>query len=188
MQPAQPLTIRNPEVLAAVEQRFGSHLREHYESNGMLVLVFDAAVNVEVCQFLKTAPQLTYDMMLDLCGVDYPSRRERFETVVHLHSMKYQHRLRLRFPIAGDPPRIRSLSGLWLAADWAEREAYDLFGIIFDGHPDLRRILNPDDFEGHPLRKDFPTRGLQRGRFPLGDVINNKRREFPKFYQNESES
>ncbi|MDK9699501.1 MAG: NADH-quinone oxidoreductase subunit C [bacterium] len=182
MNAAEPLTVRNPFVITAITEKFGKAIVEQYESNGMLVLMCDPAVNVELCTFLKITEGLEYNMMLDLCGVDYPSRKERFEVVVHLHSMKYQHRIRLRFPILGAEPKIRSLSDVWLAADWAEREAFDFFGIDFVGHPDLRRILNPDDFEGHPLRKDFPTRGLKRGSFPLGRVINNKRTETPDFY------
>ncbi len=181
MQPAAPLTERNPIVLAKMQEAFGDAIREQYESNGMLVLVLDAAKNVEICTFLRDTEDLSYKMMLDLCGVDYPSRAERFEVVMHLHAMKYQHRIRLRFPIPGKDPEIRTVSNIWVAANWAEREAFDFFGIKFIGHPDLRRILNPHDFEGHPLRKDFPTRGLKRGRFPLGEVINNKRAELPDF-------
>ena len=183
MQPAAPLTERNPAILEMVRKEFGNSIRETYESNGMLVLLLDPTVNVEVCRMLKESPDCSYNMMLDLCAVDYPSRKERFEIVVHLHSMKYQHRIRLRFPMLGNEPEIRTLSVLWDGANWAEREAFDLFGVKFAGHPDLRRIVNPHDFEGHPLRKDFPTKGLKRGRFPLGDVINNKRVEFPEFYQ-----
>lgn len=185
MQAARPLTERNPIVLEAVKKQFGDAILESYESNGMLVLMVAADKNVDVCTFLRDESDLSYKMMFDLCGVDYPSRKERFEVVIHLHSMKFQHRIRLRFPIPGKDPEIATLSNVWVSANWAEREAYDFFGIKFLGHPDLRRILNPHDFEGHPLRKDFPTRGLKRGRFPLGEVINNKRQEFPDQYQDE---
>lgn len=185
MFPAPPLTDRNPKVRSALEQKFGSAIREVYESNGMLVVMLDPAVNVEVCTYLRDDPELDYNMMFDLCAVDYPARKERFEIVIHIHSMKFQHRMRLRFPLMGDEPEVRTLSEVWVSANWAEREAFDLFGVKFTGHPDLRRILNPHDFEGHPLRKDFPTRGMKRGRFPLGDVGNNKRREFPEKYSEE---
>ncbi|MCX7835294.1 MAG: NADH-quinone oxidoreductase subunit C [bacterium] len=187
MFPAPPLQQRNPIVSDFIHRNFQYHLLEEYHSNGMLVFVMNKMCNFELIQLLRDDSETSYDMMLDLCGADYPSRKERFEVIVHLHSMKYQHRIRLRFPIDGEPPEIRSITDLYCAANWAEREAYDLFGIRFIGHPNLKRILNPDDFEGHPLRKDFPVKGLKRGHFPLGHVINNKRNDAPKFYTESNE-
>jgi len=95
---------------------------------------------------------------IDLCAVDYLARPEgRFEVVVHLLSMEARFRLRLRVAVPGDDPRVPSLTGVFPGANFYEREAYDLFGIRFDGHPDLTRLLLPDDWEGHPLRKDHPV-------------------------------
>lgn len=187
MFPAPPLTQRNPIVSTLIHQHFEDDILEEYISNGMLVFIMNKSCNYELVKFLKEHPDTSYDMLLDLCGADYPSRKERFEVIVHLHSMKYQHRIRLRFPIGGEPPEIQSLTELHCAANWAEREAFDLFGIHFIGHPNLRRILNPEDFEGHPLRKDFPVKGLKRGHFPLGHVINNKRNDKPQFYTENKE-
>lgn len=185
MLPAKPLQELNPKVSQLIRQKFEVQVLEEYESNGMLVFLLQPNSNVEIIEYLKNNSELSYDMMLDLCGADYPSRKERFEVIVHLHSMKNQHRIRLRFPIGGEPPTIRSITGLFLAADWAEREVFDLFGIQFLDHPDLKRIVNPDDFEGHPLRKDFPVKGLKRGHFPLGHTINNKRNDAPIFFSEE---
>jgi len=107
-----------------------------------------------------------YSMLLDLGGVDYLERVPRFEVVYHLLKMPSgTERLRLRCPLA-DGEHLPTASDLWKSADWAEREVFDLFGIIFDGHPDLRRIQMPHDWEGHPLRKDYPLRGPARERSP----------------------
>ncbi len=96
-------------------------------------------------------------MLLDLCGVDYPERDERFEAVYHLYSLPRGERLRLKVPVTEADPSLPSLIGVWKAADWFEREAYDMFGLTFDGHPNLRRILTHDAFRGHPLRKDYDS-------------------------------
>jgi NADH/F420H2 dehydrogenase subunit C len=116
-----------------------------------------------------------YTMLLDLGGVDYLGRRPRFEVVYHLLKMPVTPagvaqigtpaRLRVRC-LANEGDRVPSVMDLWPAADWAEREVYDLFGIVFDNHPDLRRIQMPYDWEGHPLRKDYPLRGPARERSP----------------------
>ena len=120
----------------------------------------------DVARFLKDHG---YSMLLDIGGVDYLGRRppeERFEVVYHLLDLQRLRRIRLRVALPEDNPEVPSLSDLWPSANWAEREAFDLFGIRFTGHPDLRRILMPDDWEGHPLRKDYPLRGPQRSAQP----------------------
>ncbi len=104
---------------------------------------------------LRDDPAAQYDLLLDLCGADYPEREERFEAVYHLYSIPRGERLRLKVPLAEEDPALPSLVGVWKAADWFEREAYDLFGIRFDGHPNLRRLLTHEAFEGHALRKDY---------------------------------
>lgn len=109
--------------------------------------------------------QQGYAMLLDVGGVDYLGRRpaaERFEVVYHLLDVRRHRRLRLRVPVPEQAPEVPTVSDLWPSANWAEREVFDLFGIRFTGHPDLRRILMPDDWEGHPLRKDYPLRGPAR--------------------------
>ncbi len=104
---------------------------------------------------LKHDPALRYDLLLDVCGADYPGRAERFEAVYHLASLPYGRRLRLKVPVREDDPAVPSVIGVWKAADWFEREAFDMFGIRFDGHPNLKRILCHRAFQGHALRKDY---------------------------------
>lgn len=111
---------------------------------------------VEVCRWLKE--QRSMDMLIDLCGVHTPDRDHLYEVVLHLFSLKTHDRLRLKVGLQ-DGEEMPTLSGVWSAAGWPEREAYDLVGITFAGHPDLRRILLPDEFVGHPLHKDFPLKG-----------------------------
>jgi len=106
---------------------------------------------------LRDDPDLSFDLLSDLTCVDYLGREPRFEIVYQLSSLAWRHRLRLKVPVPGHDPTVASVTPLWRAADWAEREVYDLFGITFTGHPDLRRILLYPEFEGHPLRKDYPV-------------------------------
>ena len=109
----------------------------------------------DLARDLRDDPDCRFDLLLDLCGVDYPERDDRFEAVYHLYSLPRAERLRLKVPVTEADPSLPSLVGVWKAADWFEREAYDMFGLTFDGHPNLRRILTHDAFRGHPLRKDY---------------------------------
>jgi NADH-quinone oxidoreductase subunit C len=124
------------------------------------------------CEKLKSDPAFGFEQLIDLCGVDYaaygdvPREGPRFAVVVHLLSVKNNWRLRVRSFCADDEfPVIASLVDLWPAAGWFEREAFDLFGVMFDGHPDLRRILTDYGFVGHPFRKDFPLSGYVEMRY-----------------------
>lgn len=119
----------------------------------------------EIAAFCKSDPDLAFDMLIDLTAVDYPDNEERLELVMHLRSMKHGHRLRLKARI-GDAelttePHIDSVVSVWAGANWLERETYDMFGVHFDGHPDLRRILMYPEFVGYPLRKDYPAQKTQ---------------------------
>lgn len=119
-----------------------------------------AAHLVDIARYLHDAPEGAFDHLTDICSVDYPEDQLRFEVVYHLHSLPLQQRLRLKTRIAEDDPTIASVTGIWKGAEFLEREVYDMMGILFSGHPDLRRILLPEDYaEGYPLRKDFPTEG-----------------------------
>jgi len=115
---------------------------------------------VAICGFLKD--NLRYNLLTDVTAVDYPGNSSRFMMVYHLYSIAEKARLRLKAPIAETDSAIDSLVPLWKGADWLEREVFDLFGIGFNNHPDLRRILMPDDWPGHPLRKDYPLQGPDR--------------------------
>ncbi len=105
--------------------------------------------------------ELGFDFLMDLSAADYLPREPRFELVCHFYSTKNNYRLRLKCPVAENDARVDSLTTLWAGANWFEREAYDMYGIKFEGHPDLRRILMYDGFEGHPLRKDYPLKKRQ---------------------------
>jgi len=110
---------------------------------------------VDLARELTADPETGFDLLLDLCGVDYPDREERFEVVYHLASLRGGGRLRLKVPVPEDDPVLPSLIDVWKGADWFEREVYDMFGLHFEGHPNLRRILTHEAFQGHPLRKDY---------------------------------
>ncbi len=126
---------------------------------GELTLVIDPARNVEVLTFLRDDPRCLFNCFIDLCGVDYPERPERFDVVVHLLSTKHNTRVRVKM-MTDEATPVPSIIAVYPAANWYEREAYDLYGILFSGHPDLRRLLTDYGFEGHPLRKDFPMTGF----------------------------
>jgi NADH-quinone oxidoreductase subunit C len=141
-------------------------LKDRYPISILDVKIFRDEVTVtvqkkdifEICKFLHSDPDLQYHMLTDLCGVDLFPETPRFEVVYHLNSMKNNQRLRLKAKV-GEKESISSVESIWKVANWYEREAYDLFGIPFENHPDLRRIMLWDGYEGHPLRKDFPVEG-----------------------------
>jgi NADH-quinone oxidoreductase subunit C len=116
---------------------------------------------LEVMRFLRDDRELAFDMLSDVCAVDYLPRVPRFEVVYHLYSLAKNHRLRIKVLVDGRDPCVPSVTPLWLSGNWMEREVFDLYGIRFEGHPDLRRILLYDEFEGHPLRKDYPKERRQ---------------------------
>ena len=119
-----------------------------------------AARLLDIARYLHDAPEAAFDHLTDICSVDYPEDQLRFEVVYHLHSLPLRQRLRLKARMTEDDPTIASVTGIWKGAEFLEREVYDMMGIHFSGHPDLRRILMPEDYaEGYPLRKDFPTEG-----------------------------
>lgn len=147
-------------VAEAVAQVGGARL---VDSAGCRVVIVDSAGWSELARRLREAG---FEMLVDLCGVDYldypagavrGDGAARFEVVVELLSVSHGERCRVRVPLIGADPVCPSVTGIWPGADWYEREAYDMFGIEFTGHPDLSRILMPDDWDGHPLRKDYPA-------------------------------
>ncbi len=115
----------------------------------------------EVCAILRDDPELRFRFLADVTCVDWYPSEPRFEVVYHLLSMERKDRLRLKVPLGGDDPRVESITSVWPAANFFEREVFDLFGIHFEGHPYLRRIMMPEDWEGHPLRKDYPVEGYR---------------------------
>jgi NADH-quinone oxidoreductase subunit C len=126
---------------------------------GELTIAVRAEAIIDVLTHLRDAPNCLFKSFIDLCGVDYPSREKRFDVVYHLLSPKYNRRIRVKLEVDERTPVLSAVE-VFPAADWFEREAYDLYGILFSGHPDLRRILTDYGFEGYPLRKDFPLTGF----------------------------
>ncbi len=116
----------------------------------------------DICLLLRQDPELDFDYLVDVCGVDYLGKKtHRFEAVYHLYSIAQKHLIRLSVQVPEDAPAVKSVTGIWQGANWHERECFDMLGISFDGHPDLRRVLLPEDWEGHPLRKDYPVEGFK---------------------------
>ena len=142
--------------LAAVRESFpdaASVREEPWGDQQTFVVTPDALVSL--ARVLKDDPRLDCKLLLDVCGADYPERSPRFEAVYHLYSLSHGHRIRLKVPLAEADPRLPSVFPVWKAADWFEREAFDMFGLRFEGHPNLKRILCHNSFQGHALRKDY---------------------------------
>jgi NADH-quinone oxidoreductase subunit C/D len=123
--------------------------------DGFTEITADRSRVIELLRALHDRPELDCNLLLDVCGVDYPKREQRFDVVYHMKSLDKGHRVRIRVPVDEEDPRVPSAYGIWKAADWFERETWDLMGIRFDGHPNLRRILTHEAFQGHALRKDY---------------------------------
>jgi NADH-quinone oxidoreductase subunit C len=133
-------------------------------AHGELTLTVEAGRLIETATYLRDDPSYLYVCFIDLTAVDYPAREKRFDVVTHLLSPKHNRRIRIKVAAEEAVP-VPSLTGLYPAANWYEREAYDLFGVVFSGHPDLRRILTDYGFDGHPMRKDFPMTGYVEVRY-----------------------
>jgi NADH-quinone oxidoreductase subunit C len=137
-----------------------SWVDEVIDAFGEVSIVVPREAIVDVCSTLKDEHQ--FDLLADLCGADRgPEEEPRFVVNYHLFSTKHFSRLRLKVRLSEDDPKVHTVSQIWRTADWHERETYDLFGVIFENHPDLRRILLPSDFDGYALRKDYPLRGYE---------------------------
>ena len=145
----------NDIILKKLKERFAKSILEVGEFRNELTIILRKEGIVRISQFLRDDPELCFNFLSDLCGVDYLKRKPRFDVVYNLYSIKKNHRVRLKIKV-DDGENVPSVTSVWSTANWHEREVFDMFGIRFDGHPDLRRILMPEDWEGHPLRKDFP--------------------------------
>ena len=147
------------ELAAAIQAAHpDANLTTHIEFDELTVSV-GADRYLDLVRYLRDDPSCQFICFIDICGVDYPQRAKRFDVVLHLLSLKGNRRIRVKVATDEVTP-VPSLNALFPAANWFEREAYDLYGILFSGHPDLRRILTDYGFEGHPLRKDFPMTGF----------------------------
>ena len=152
------------ELSTYIRETHSSLVTDAQMAYGELTLTVDPSAIVDVLTFLRDDPRCGFISFIDICGVDYPAREKRFDVVYHLLSPRQNTRVRIKLMVAEDEP-VPSVCGVFPGADWFEREAWDMYGIIFDGHPDLRRILTDYGFEGHPLRKDFPLTGFVEVRY-----------------------
>lgn len=152
------------ELGAHVSARLGTAAVSASIAHGELTLVVEADRIAGVLKFLRDDPRCRFEVLLDICGVDWPGRDERFDVVYHLLSPRLNQRVRVKLATAAATP-VPTVVEVFSAANWYEREAFDMFGILFAGHPDLRRILTDYGFEGHPLRKDFPLTGFVEVRY-----------------------
>ncbi|MBI1746942.1 MAG: NADH-quinone oxidoreductase subunit C [Acidobacteria bacterium] len=163
---AESITIRR------LKEAFGSHIRETHAYRGDDTVVIDREALVNVATLLKQDADLEYSFLIDITAVDYlkTDKAPRFEVVYHFFSLPHKQRVRIKVPLAADDLEIDSLVPLWPGANWYEREVYDMFGVRFRGHPNLKRILLYEEFEGHPLRKDYPYNKRQPIVKPGGNI------------------
>lgn len=155
-----------PEILQVLQEKFPDKIKKSEMGVIDPFAVVQADAIAEVCSFLKNDKGLEFDTLACLSGVDYKGLKvepERLEVVYHLFSMQHRHKFVLKVELPRESPRVSTVETLWAIANWHEREAYDMFGIHFEGHSDLRRILCPDDWEGYPLRKDYEQPDTYRG-------------------------
>jgi NADH-quinone oxidoreductase subunit C len=170
-------TRENLSILAArVEAAFGERLISKEEKTQYIQFSVKAADAHDLVRVLKEEPALGFTWFIDSCGVDYQrypkAMSERFAVVTTLFSPALGVKAQVRAFVSGSDPRIASNCDLFAGANWTERETFDLYGIVFEGHPNLKRILMPEDFDGHPLRKDYPLRGRgERGAFPVYHAV-----------------
>ena len=145
-------------ILEKLKEKFLDDVFETFEFRGDLAVVVNKEIIRDTMKFLKTEPKLDFNVLIDLSAVDYlwQERIPRFDVVYHLYSLQRNHRLRVKAHVDEKDPVIDSIVSLWPIADWFEREVWDMFGIKFKGHPNLKRIMMYEEFAGHPLRKDYP--------------------------------
>jgi NADH-quinone oxidoreductase subunit C len=158
------LTESVTEMVRHIADVLGDRLEGHKIEHGELTIRVSAAEIVNVLRLLRDDQSLQFVCIVDICGVDWPERPQRFDVVYHLLSPRHNARIRVKTATDESTP-VPSATAIFPGADWFEREAYDLYGILFTGHPDLRRILTDYGFQGHPLRRDFPLTGFVEVRY-----------------------
>jgi len=141
-------------LLRRAAERFGEAIESFNEKALDPYIVVKPDAVVEVCRFLKEDPALAFDCLSNMSGVDY-LKENKIQVVSHLYSYPHRHKIVVKVDVPRENPTMPSVEGIWKAANWQEREIYDLLGVVFTGHPDLRRLLMPEDWVGYPLRKDF---------------------------------
>ncbi len=159
--PAQPAAPQVPALTALLQATFPGAVLQHHCQHGDETVVLSRDKLAEVCAFLKNDARCRFEMMIDLTAADYLPRQPRFEVVYHLKSLTHGHRLRLKVPLEEQDAHVASIQGLWVAANWYERECAEMYGIDFVGHPNLSKLLLYEGFEGYPLRKDYEKGRMQ---------------------------
>ncbi|MDP3049663.1 MAG: NADH-quinone oxidoreductase subunit C [Thermodesulfovibrionales bacterium] len=155
-----PAGLNPKDIAEKIKERFPDQVIEVAEFSGQVSVIVKRDQIIPILKYLHDDPILSFDHLQDLTAVDYLKKKDvRFEVVYNLYSIRYRHHIRIRAQVTENDPKIRSAVPIWAGADWHERECFDMFGIVFTGHPDLRRILMPEDWEGYPLRKDYPLQG-----------------------------
>ena len=162
------------EIYGSLEKLFPRKVRDFKADVREPYLFVDPAAIVEVCRFLHNAPGFRFEVLSDLTAIDWP-KEEKIQIVYHLFSYTHNHQIVLKVDLPRDNPRVATLENVWKVANWFEREVYDLFGVIFEGHSDLRRIMLPEDWVGYPLRKDYLEQeeydGISTQRAPLVEKL-----------------
>jgi NADH-quinone oxidoreductase subunit C len=158
VEPPPPADKPLPAFIVALQAAFPGTVTHVSYWVGDWTVVVPAARILEVAKYLREAPETAFDLCSDVTATDWPPRAERFDVVYCLYSIRHRHRLRVK-ALVGDKQPIASVTPVWPSSNWLEREVFDMFGIEFAGHPDLRRILMPDDWQGFPQRKDYPLEG-----------------------------
>ena len=158
-------------LLSKLKSSYADYIEQSEENDGFPSIYVKSDNIEEFCRRLKSDPSLRFNFLSDIGGVDYLPQTPRFEVVYHLYSIPFKYRLRIKCKLA-EGQEIPSVTAVWKTANWHEREAFDMYGIFFSDHPDLRRIYMWDDFEGYPQRKDFPLRGYKDRYNPYGDDPN----------------
>lgn len=159
-----PRIASNEGVLDAIKAALGDVVVEAREAVGEISVTVERAALPDALTKLRDTPGLEYQQLMEIAGVDYPSRPERFEICYHLLSLTRNHRVRIKVTADEETP-VPTVTHLWPVAGWLEREVFDMYGVLFEGNPDLRRILTDYGFRGHPFRKDFPLTGYVEARF-----------------------
>jgi NADH-quinone oxidoreductase subunit C len=155
-----PAGINPKEIAEKIKEKFPDQVVDVAEFRDQVSVIVKKGQSAAILRYLHDDPHLSLDHLQDLTAVDYLNKKDvRFEVVYNLYSIKYRHAIRIRAQVPDNDLKISSVVPIWEGADWHERECFDMFGIDFVGHPDLRRILMPEDWEGHPLRKDYPLAG-----------------------------
>jgi NADH-quinone oxidoreductase subunit C len=147
-------------IAEKIKEKFSEEVVDVVDFREQISVIVKRGKVFDILRYLHDDPLLSLDHLQDLTAADYLKKKEvRFEVVYNLYSIRYRHKIRIRAQVPEDDPKISSVVPIWAGANWHERECHDMFGITFTGHPDMRRILLPEDWEGYPLRKDYPLNG-----------------------------